>query len=37
MSENKIALIESENPRWEDLAERWGAERAFAGESIGGR
>jgi putative endonuclease len=33
----KIALIESKNPRWEDLAEKWGAEMAFAGESIKGR
>jgi putative endonuclease len=30
----KIALIESKNPRWEDLAEKWGAEMLFAGESI---
>ena len=30
----KIALIESKNPRWADLAEKWGAEMAFAGESI---
>jgi putative endonuclease len=30
----KIALIESKNPRWEDLAEKWGAEMRFAGESI---
>jgi putative endonuclease len=30
----KIALIESKNPRWEDLAEKWGARMAFAGESI---
>ncbi len=30
----KIALIESVNPRWQDLAEKWGAEMAFAGESI---
>jgi putative endonuclease len=30
----KIALIESKNPRWEDLAEKWGADMAFAGESI---
>jgi putative endonuclease len=33
----KIALIESMNPRWADLAERWGAEMVFAGESIRGR
>jgi len=30
----KISLIESKNPRWEDLAEKWGAEVRFAGESI---
>jgi putative endonuclease len=30
----KIALIESKNPRWEDLAEKWGAQMVFAGESI---
>ena len=33
----KIALIESKNPRWADLAETWGAQMAFAGESIKGR
>ena len=33
----KIALIESMNPRWEDLAEKWGAEMVFAGESIAAR
>ena len=33
----KIALIESMNPRWADLAEHWGAEMAFAGESIANR
>jgi putative endonuclease len=33
----KIALIDSKNPRWEDLAEQWGAEMAFAGESIKNR
>ena len=32
--EKKIALIESMNPRWADLAEKWGARMAFAGESI---
>jgi putative endonuclease len=31
----KIVLIESSNPRWQDLAEKWGARMAFAGESIG--
>ena len=30
----KIALIESKNLRWEDLAEKWGAQMAFAGEAI---
>ena len=30
----KIGLIESKNPRWEDLAEKWGAPMAFAGQSI---
>jgi putative endonuclease len=30
----KIALIESKNPRREDFAENWGAQMAFAGESI---
>jgi putative endonuclease len=30
----KIALIESKNARWEDLAEKWGSEILFAGESI---
>jgi putative endonuclease len=32
--EKKIVLIESRNPRWEDLAEKWGWQMAFAGESI---
>jgi putative endonuclease len=30
----KIALIESKNPRWEDFAEKWGAQMLFAGEAI---
>jgi len=30
----KIALIESVNPRWQDLSEKWGAKMVFAGESI---
>ena len=30
----KIALIESKNQRWADLAETWGSQMAFAGESI---
>jgi putative endonuclease len=33
----KIALIESMNPRWDDLAEKWGAEMAFAGQPIKSR
>ena len=33
----KIVLIESRNPRWADLAEKWGAEMAFAGQSITAR
>jgi len=33
----KIALIESKNPRWADLAESWGAEMRFAGESMENR
>ncbi len=33
----KIALIESKNPRWEDFAEKWGAQMAFAGEAITGK
>jgi putative endonuclease len=30
----KIALIELHNPRWADLAEKWGAEMLFAGQAI---
>jgi putative endonuclease len=33
----KIALIESRNQRWEDLAEKWGAQMVFAGEAITNR
>jgi putative endonuclease len=33
----KIALIESKNLRWEDFAEKWGAQMAFAGEAVKGR
>ena len=33
----KIALIESLNPRWVDLAEHTGQQMAFAGEAIAGR
>jgi putative endonuclease len=29
----KIALIESRNPHWEDLAEHWGAEMLMIGEA----
>jgi putative endonuclease len=32
----KIALIEKLNPRWTDLAESWGAEMRFRGQSLGG-
>jgi putative endonuclease len=35
--EKKIALIESRNPQWEDLAEKWRARMAFAGEAITSR
>ena len=31
----KIALIEKLNPRWQDLAEKWGSEMRFRGESLG--
>jgi putative endonuclease len=34
---NKIALIEERNPRWEDLAEKWGWKMAFRGGWIKGR
>jgi putative endonuclease len=30
----KITLIEARNPRWVDLAEKWGAQMVFAGESM---
>jgi len=30
----KIVLIESRNRRWEDLADKWGSQVAFAGEAI---
>ncbi len=33
----KIALIESKNLRWEDMAEKWGAEMLFPGEAMKGR
>ncbi len=32
--EKKIKLIESQNPRWADLAEHWGQKMAFANQSI---
>jgi putative endonuclease len=35
--EKKVKLIESLNPRWQDLAEKWGAAMVFAGESIKNR
>jgi putative endonuclease len=34
--EKKIALIESLNPRWTDLAEKWGAEMRFANQRLDG-
>jgi putative endonuclease len=33
----KIGLIEFKNPRWADLAEKWGSEMRFAGQSIAAR
>ncbi len=30
----KVALIEKMNPRWEDLAEKWGQKILFPGEKI---
>jgi putative endonuclease len=33
----KIALIQSRNPQWQNLAEKWGWQMAFPGESITGR
>ncbi len=33
----KIALIESKNLRWEDMAEKWGAEMLFPREAMKGR
>ncbi len=35
--EKKIALIETVNPRWQDLAEKWGAQRLMPGEAIKAR
>jgi putative endonuclease len=34
LRKKKIALIESANPRWEDLAEKWGAELRFSGQPL---
>ena len=31
----KIALVEKANPRWQDIAEQWGREIRFRGESLG--
>jgi len=33
--EKKIFLIEKMNPRWQDLAENWGREMRFRGQSLG--
>jgi len=30
----KIALIQKVNPRWEDLAEKWGAKTRVAGQGL---
>ena len=30
----KVSLIEKANPRWKDLAENWGREMLFKGQSI---
>ena len=32
--EKKIGLIEKLNPRWQDLAENWGREMRFRGQSL---
>jgi len=32
--DKKIALIEKINPRWQDLAEHWGREMRFRGQSL---
>lgn len=32
--EKKTALIEKVNPRWQDLAENWGREMRFRGQSL---
>ena len=33
--EKKVTLIERMNPRWQDLADSWGREMAFANQPIG--
>jgi putative endonuclease len=33
--EKKIWLVEKLNPRWQDLAENWGREMRFRGQSLG--
>jgi len=33
----KMALVESMNPRWQDLAEKWWAEMVFAGQPMKSR
>jgi predicted GIY-YIG superfamily endonuclease len=30
----KVVLVEKVNPRWQDLAESWGREMRFRGQSI---
>ena len=32
--EKKIVLVEKMNPRWQDLAENWGREMRFRGQSL---
>jgi putative endonuclease len=33
--QKKIALVETTNPQWQDLAEQWGREMRFRGQSLG--
>jgi putative endonuclease len=33
--QKKISLIEKMNPRWQDIAENWGREMLFRGQSLG--
>ena len=33
--EKKITLVQKFNPRWQDLAEKWGREMRFRGQSLG--